>query len=101
MGQWMDGYLERMVALDSEALRGGGEERIEVQHGLEKLTARERIDKLVGDHVRILMITAAIWVFQVILSTWWLRRYNFGPVEWLWRTLAYGKRPPMRKAIKA
>ena len=47
MGQWMDGYLERMVALDEEALRGGGEERIQVQHGLGKLTARERIDKLV------------------------------------------------------
>ena len=47
MGQWMDGYLERMVALEDEALRGGGEERIAVQHGLGKLTARERIDKLV------------------------------------------------------
>jgi acetyl-CoA carboxylase carboxyltransferase component len=47
MGQWMDGYLEKMVALEEEALQGGGKERIEVQHGLGKLTARERIDKLV------------------------------------------------------
>ena len=47
MGEWMDGYLKRMVALDEEALRGGGEERIAVQHGLGKLTARERIDELV------------------------------------------------------
>jgi acetyl-CoA carboxylase carboxyltransferase component len=47
MGKWMDGYLARMTALDEEALRGGGQERIDVQHGLGKLTARERIDKLV------------------------------------------------------
>jgi acetyl-CoA carboxylase carboxyltransferase component len=47
MGQWMDGYLEKMTALDNEALQGGGKERIDVQHKLGKLTARERIDKLV------------------------------------------------------
>lgn len=47
MGQWMDGYLQRMAALDLEAQRGGGEERIAVQHSLGKLTARERIDRLV------------------------------------------------------
>jgi acetyl-CoA carboxylase carboxyltransferase component len=46
MGTWMDGYLEKKTALDEEALRGGGQERIDVQHGLGKLTARERIDKL-------------------------------------------------------
>jgi len=47
MGKWMDGYLARMTALDEEALRGGGQERTDIQHGLGKLTARERIDKLV------------------------------------------------------
>jgi uncharacterized protein len=24
-----------------------------------------------------------------------LRRYRYGPVEWLWRSLMYGKRQPM------
>jgi len=47
MGKWMDGYLERMAALDREALAGGGEERVAVQHSLGKLTARERIERLV------------------------------------------------------
>jgi acetyl-CoA carboxylase carboxyltransferase component len=47
MGEWIDGYIARMEALDEEGLRGGGEERIAVQHELGKLTARERIDKLV------------------------------------------------------
>ncbi len=33
---------------------------------------------------------------QLFLSTWWLSRYRFGPVEWLWRSLTYWKRQPMR-----
>ena len=47
MGQWMDGYLEKMAALDNEIVQGGGDKRLKVQHELGKLTARERIDKLV------------------------------------------------------
>jgi uncharacterized protein len=33
----------------------------------------------------------AVYGAQVIFSRWWLQRYNFGPVEWLWRTLMYGQ----------
>ena len=33
-----------------------------------------------------------------IASAWWLGRYRYGPVEWLWRTLMYGEAQPMRKA---
>jgi uncharacterized protein len=32
---------------------------------------------------------------QLVLSPWWLARYRFGPVEWLWRSLTYWKRQPM------
>ncbi len=35
----------------------------------------------------------AIWILQLIYSHWWLQRYTFGPVEWLWRALTYGQRP--------
>jgi len=35
---------------------------------------------------------------QVLFSRWWLGRYRFGPVEWLWRAMTYGKRPRMRIA---
>ena len=42
-------------------------------------------------------IVIAIWVLQLFLSDWWLARFQFGPVEWLWRLLTYGKRPPFRK----
>ena len=47
MGQWMDGYIEKMEKNRLENLEGGGKERIEVQHSLGKLTARERIELLV------------------------------------------------------
>jgi uncharacterized protein len=38
-------------------------------------------------------------VTQVIISRWWLARFNFGPIEWLWRSLMYGRSQPMRKAV--
>ena len=41
-------------------------------------------------------IVAAIWALQLIWSPWWLARYRFGPLEWLWRSATYGRRQPMR-----
>jgi uncharacterized protein len=38
----------------------------------------------------------AVYVTQVFFSRWWLKRYQFGPVEWLWRTLMYGSLQPMK-----
>jgi len=38
----------------------------------------------------------AIYSAQVQLSGLWLRHFRFGPFEWLWRSLAYGRRQPMR-----
>jgi uncharacterized protein len=40
-------------------------------------------------------IGVAVYVAQVFFSAWWLGRYRYGPVEWLWRTLMYGVRQPM------
>lgn len=39
----------------------------------------------------------AFFALQTVFSHWWLARYRFGPMEWLWRTLTYGERPPMRR----
>jgi acetyl-CoA carboxylase carboxyltransferase component len=47
MGKWMDGYLEKLELNRLENLTGGGRERIDLQRSLGKLTARERIDRLV------------------------------------------------------
>jgi uncharacterized protein len=39
----------------------------------------------------------SVWVFQMIFSVIWLRYFRFGPFEWLWRSLTYWKRQPMKK----
>ena len=36
------------------------------------------------------VIVVLIWLVQLALSPWWLKRYSFGPAEWLWRSLTYG-----------
>lgn len=38
----------------------------------------------------------AVIGLQLLWSPWWLARFRFGPAEWLWRSLTYGKRQPMR-----
>ncbi|MCK4606090.1 MAG: DUF418 domain-containing protein [candidate division Zixibacteria bacterium] len=43
-----------------------------------------------------LAITVTIWVVLIMASDLWMTRFRFGPLEWLWRTLTYGKRQPMR-----
>jgi len=43
-----------------------------------------------------MLVVFAIWAFQLFYSTWWLKRFHFGPVEWLWRSLTYWKRQPMK-----
>jgi uncharacterized protein len=37
-------------------------------------------------------IVLGIWIFQLLFSVFWLRRYHYGPAEWLWRSLTYKKR---------
>ncbi len=38
-----------------------------------------------------------IFIVQIILSTFWLRYFNYGPVEWLWRSATYKQWQPFRK----
>jgi uncharacterized protein len=37
------------------------------------------------------MIALIFFVLQIIFSKWWLARFLYGPVEWLWRSLTYFK----------
>jgi uncharacterized protein len=41
-------------------------------------------------------LAVVIFAAQVILSSWWMKRFRFGPAEWLWRSLTYGRMQPMR-----
>ena len=43
-----------------------------------------------------LLISLAIFVLQMWWSAWWLARYRFGPMEWVWWSLTYGRAQPMR-----
>ena len=51
-----------------------------------------------------------VWLFAVVLAIWaaqlwyspiWLESFRFGPAEWLWRSLTYGKPQPMRQPVVA
>jgi uncharacterized protein len=44
-------------------------------------------------------VVGAIWIFQIITSHVWLRYFKFGPFEWLWRSLTYWHRQPIKKPI--
>ena len=45
----------------------------------------------------VLAICLGFFALQIGFSHWWLARYRFGPMEWLWRALTYGERPAMRR----
>ena len=38
-------------------------------------------------------LTLAVFGVQLVIARVWLRHFAFGPMEWVWRTLTYG-RPP-------
>ena len=43
-----------------------------------------------------MLFVAGMLAVQLLVSPWWLSRYRFGPAEWLWRSLTYGRLQPMR-----
>jgi len=59
-------------------------------HGLGLFGRVERVGQL--------GIVVAIWILQLVISPIWLRRFRFGPFEWVWRSLTYLKLQPMRRA---
>ncbi len=42
-------------------------------------------------------VMVLIWVAQLAFSMWWLARFQFGPLEWGWRCLTYGRRQRLRR----
>lgn len=46
------------------------------------------------------MLALSVFALQIAGSQWWLRRFRFGPAEWLWRSLTYGKLQPMRVKVE-
>jgi uncharacterized protein len=56
--------------------------------------------KLYGslEYYQYFYVVLAVWAVNLVLSSIWLRFFQFGPVEWLWRSLTYWKVQPMRIA---
>lgn len=42
-------------------------------------------------------LAVAVWGVNLALSSWWLARFRFGPLEWLWRSITYLAPQPMRR----
>jgi uncharacterized protein len=42
-------------------------------------------------------IVFAVYITQIFVSKWWLSRYRFGPLEWLWRSGTYGQFQSMQR----
>ncbi len=45
----------------------------------------------------LLYVVFSIWIFQLIISPIWLKYFEFGPLEWLWRRVSYLQKPAFRK----
>jgi uncharacterized membrane protein YeiB len=51
-------------------------------------------------YLQSLILCLTIYIIQLIFSVIWLRFFQFGPLEWIWRVVTYLEVPPMRKRIK-
>lgn len=45
----------------------------------------------------LLLLVVAIWIAQLAFASWYLGRFQHGPLEWLWRRLVSG---PQRSIVK-
>jgi len=46
-------------------------------------------------------LPAAVGLFSLEagISVWWLHRYRFGPLEWIWRSVTYWRPQPLRRTV--
>jgi len=47
------------------------------------------------EYFQLMYVVFGVWCMNLIFSTGWLRIFRYGPFEWLWRSLTYGKWQPM------
>ncbi|MFO7682512.1 MAG: DUF418 domain-containing protein [Chloroflexota bacterium] len=44
-----------------------------------------------------ILLTFVIYLLQIPFSHWWMKRFKYGPMEWVWRSLTYLKPQPMKR----
>jgi uncharacterized protein len=49
------------------------------------------------DRSVMMLMVVGVWALQLAWSPLWLSRFRFGPMEWAWRSLTYGKAQPFRR----
>ena len=47
------------------------------------------------EYYQLYAVVACVWILNLGLSPLWLRHFQFGPMEWVWRSLTYWRRQPM------
>jgi uncharacterized protein len=50
--------------------------------------------------LELMAVCVAIWLLQLLFANAWLARLQFGPFEWLWRSLCKGRVQPLRRAAE-
>lgn len=51
----------------------------------------------VFERYQLIYVCVSVWIIQLFFSHLWLVRFQYGPLEWVWRTLIYGRRQQLRK----
>jgi uncharacterized protein len=46
------------------------------------------------------LCTIIIYFLQAVVSKWWLSKFFYGPMEWVWRQLTYKQRFPLKKTVQ-
>lgn len=92
---WLQGLQARLAAVGQMALSNYVAQTLICTFlffgfGLDQYMRLERL-QLYG-------VVALIWAAELVWSPLWLSRFRFGPLEWLWRSLTYVRRQPMRRA---
>lgn len=47
--------------------------------------------------IYVVLIALCIYSLEMLFSNFWLKQFNYGPLEWIWRSLTYKKRQPFKK----
>ncbi|WP_102408198.1 DUF418 domain-containing protein [Parabacteroides bouchesdurhonensis] len=53
------------------------------------------------DYLQSFLVGIAFCALQILYSNWWIKRFYYGPVEWLWRVLTWLRPVPLRRTDRA
>ena len=48
-----------------------------------------------------ILFCVGFYTLQIFISRWWLSRYQYGPLEYIWRLGTYGKMMPLKRKARS